>query len=103
MPPDPRPVQPSTVLARSRTLRAGSAGAAASATASLTVAPRGAVPEGRSGRRDGRIGEIVVHCQQVVGNKGDRPLLRTNSQKRVLQSLTTNDAIMTGSRLPESS
>ncbi len=27
--PDPRPVQPSTVLARSRTLRAGSAGAAA--------------------------------------------------------------------------
>ena len=28
MRPDPRPVQPSTVLARSRTLRAGSAGAA---------------------------------------------------------------------------
>ena len=51
--PDPRPVQPSTVLARSRTLRAGSADAAAFAAASLTAAARGALPEGRSGRRDG--------------------------------------------------
>jgi len=53
VPPDPRPVQSSTVLARSRTLRAGSAGAAAAA-ASLTAAARGALPEGRSGRRDDR-------------------------------------------------
>jgi hypothetical protein len=52
--PDPRLVQPSTVLALSRTLRAGSAGAAAFAAASLTAAARGALPEGRSGRRDGR-------------------------------------------------
>jgi hypothetical protein len=52
--PDPRPVQPSAVLALSRTLRAGSAGAAAFATASLTAAARGALPVGRSGRRDGR-------------------------------------------------
>ena len=37
-----------------RTLRAGSAGAAAFATASLTAAARGALPVGRSGRRDGR-------------------------------------------------
>jgi hypothetical protein len=44
--PDPRPVQPSTVLALSRTLRAGSAGAAAFAAASLTAAARGALPEG---------------------------------------------------------
>jgi hypothetical protein len=51
--PDPRPVQPSTVLALSRTLRAGSAGAAAFAAASLTAAARGALPKGRSGRRDG--------------------------------------------------
>jgi transposase-like protein len=50
--PDPRPVQPSTVLALSRTLRAGSAGFAA---ASLTAAARGAQPDGRSGRRDGPI------------------------------------------------
>jgi transposase-like protein len=55
VPPDPRPVQPSTVLARSRTLRAGSAGAAAFAPASLTAAARGRSAEGRSGRRDGRI------------------------------------------------
>ena len=55
MPPDPRPVQPSTVLARSRTLRAGCAGAAAFAAASLTAAARGALPRGRSGRRDGPI------------------------------------------------
>src|SRR5437762_636616 len=47
--PDPRPVQPSTVLALSRTLRAGSAGAAACAAASLTAAARGALPEARSG------------------------------------------------------
>ena len=53
MPPEPRPVQPSTVLALSRTLRAGSAGAAAVAAASLTAAARGALPDGRSGRRDG--------------------------------------------------
>ena len=54
VPPDPRPVQPSTVLAWSRTLRAGSAGAALAA-ASLTAAARGALPAGRSGRRDGHI------------------------------------------------
>ena len=53
MPPEPRPVQHSTVLALSRTLRAGSAGAAACAAASLTAAARGALPDGRSGRRDG--------------------------------------------------
>src|SRR6202040_2432604 len=46
--PDPRLVQPSTVLALSRTLRAGSAGAAAFAAASLTAAARGALPEGLS-------------------------------------------------------
>src|SRR5438132_12446924 len=40
----------STVLALSRTLCAGSADAAAS----LTAAARGALPGGRSGRRDGR-------------------------------------------------
>jgi hypothetical protein len=60
---DPRPVQPSPtgqarglkthVLALSRTLRAGSAGAAAFAATSLTAAARGALPDGRSGRRDG--------------------------------------------------
>src|SRR4051812_35793291 len=44
----------STVLARSRTLCAGSADVAAFAAASLTAAARGALPEGRSGRRDGR-------------------------------------------------
>src|SRR5260370_37486790 len=44
----------STVLALSRTLCAGSAGAAAFAAASLTAAARGALPGGRSGRRDGR-------------------------------------------------
>ncbi len=65
VPPDPRPVQPSPtgqargltthVLARSRTLRAGSADAAACAAASLTAAARGALPDGRPGRRDGRI------------------------------------------------
>src|SRR2546429_1739749 len=53
--PEPRPVQPSTVLAPSRTLRAGSAGAAACAAASLTAAARGALPDGGSGRRDGPI------------------------------------------------
>jgi hypothetical protein len=47
--PDLRPVQPSTVLARSRTLRAGSAGAADCAATSLTAAARGALPGGRSG------------------------------------------------------
>ena len=44
----------STVLALSRTLCAGFAGAAAFAAASLTAAARGALPGGRSGRRDGR-------------------------------------------------
>src|SRR6266481_5291820 len=44
----------STVLALSRTLCAGSAGAAAFAATSLTAAARGALPGGRSGRRDGR-------------------------------------------------
>jgi hypothetical protein len=52
--PDPRPVQPSTVLALSRTLRAGCAGGAAFGAASLTAAARGALPVGRSGRRDAR-------------------------------------------------
>ena len=46
--------QDSAVLALSRTLRAGFAGAAAVAAASLTAAARGALPEGRSGQRDGR-------------------------------------------------
>jgi hypothetical protein len=53
VPPDDRPVQPSTVLARSRALRAGFAGAAAVAATSLTAAARGALPEGRSERKDG--------------------------------------------------
>src|ERR1700730_14095018 len=44
----------STVLALSRTLCAGSADAAAFAPASLTGAAGGALPESRSGRRDGR-------------------------------------------------
>lgn len=44
----------STALAWSRTLRAASTGAAALAAASLTATARGALPEGRSGRRDGR-------------------------------------------------
>ena len=52
--PDRQPIQPSTVLALSRTLRAGCAGAAAFAATSLTAAARGALPDGRSGRRDGR-------------------------------------------------
>jgi hypothetical protein len=47
--PDRQPVQLSTVLALPRTLRAGSAGAAAVAAASLTAAARGALPDGRSG------------------------------------------------------
>jgi hypothetical protein len=51
--PDPGPVQPSTVLALSRTLRAGSAGAAAFAPASLTAAARGALPE--AGRDEGMV------------------------------------------------
>ena len=51
MRPDPRPVQPSTVLARSRTLRAGSAGAAAKAAASLTAAARGALPNRQVGTK----------------------------------------------------
>ena len=54
MPLDLRPFQPSTVPARSRTLRAGFAGAAAKTAASLTVAARGALSVGRSGRRDRR-------------------------------------------------
>ena len=49
MRPDPRPVQPSTVLARSRTLRAGSTGAALAA--SLTAAAPGALPEGQVGTK----------------------------------------------------
>jgi hypothetical protein len=52
--PDRRPVQPSTVLARPRTLCAGSAGAHRVRGASLTAAARGALPKGKSGRRDGR-------------------------------------------------
>ena len=49
--PDPRPVQLSTVLARSRTLRAGSTGAALAA--SLTAAAPGALPE--AGRGEGMV------------------------------------------------
>ena len=52
--PDLRAVQPGTVLARSGTRRAGFAGATAVAKASLTAAARGALPDARSGRRDGR-------------------------------------------------
>ena len=48
----PRSFRFSTVLALSRTLRAGSAGAALAA-ASLTATVRGALPESRSGRKDG--------------------------------------------------
>src|SRR3984893_1810321 len=44
----------SSVLALSRTVCAGSAGAAGFAATSLTAAARGALPGGRSGRRDGR-------------------------------------------------
>src|SRR5215469_8678613 len=51
--PDLRSVQPSTVLARSRTLRAGSAGAADCAATSLTAAARGALPE--AGRDEGMV------------------------------------------------
>jgi Transposase, Mutator family len=51
--PDPFSLAPCS-LALSRTLRGGSAGAAAVAAASLTAAAGGALPEGRSGRRDGR-------------------------------------------------
>src|SRR5207302_1214480 len=40
VPPEPRPVQPSTVLALSRTLRAGSAGAAAGAPADAALLKR---------------------------------------------------------------
>src|ERR1700682_6013774 len=47
------PGQASTVLALSRTLCAGSADAGAFAAASLTATARGALPGGRSGRRDG--------------------------------------------------
>ena len=51
MRPDPRPVQLSTVLARSRTLRAGSADAADCAAASLTAAARGALPASQVGTK----------------------------------------------------
>ena len=53
--PDPRPIQPSTVHALSRAQCGGGAGAAAFAAASSTAAVRGALPMGRSGRRDGPI------------------------------------------------
>jgi len=53
--PSSRSAERGAVLALSRTLRAGCAGAAACAPASLTAAARGALPEGRSGRRDGRL------------------------------------------------
>ena len=43
------------MLALSRTLRAGFAGAAAAPAASLTAAARGALPVGGSGRRDGAV------------------------------------------------
>src|SRR5262249_14315614 len=51
--PDLRPVQPSTGLARSRTLRAGSAADADWAATSLTAAARGALPE--AGRDEGMV------------------------------------------------
>ena len=53
MRPDPRPVQPRTVLAVSRTPSAGSAGDTAVAVASLTAAALGAVPE--AGRDEGMV------------------------------------------------
>ena len=53
--PDPRPIQPSTVHALSRAQCGGGAGAAAFAAASSTAAVRGALPMGRSGRRDARV------------------------------------------------
>ena len=103
MRPDPRLVQPSTVLALSRTLRAGSAGAAAFAAASLTAAARGALPEGRSGRRDGRFrsnkGMLLIdlnephhphhdqllnltHTTEMLGLR--QPQRRNNSEEQLL-------------------
>ena len=77
MPPDLRPVQSSAMLARSRTLRAGCAGAAAVAPASLTAAARCALPKGRSGRRDGHFrsnkGMLLIDL-----NIRQRPLYMTN-------------------------
>src|SRR5215472_11267319 len=57
----------STVLALSRTLCAGFAGAAAVRTASLTAAARGALPEGRLGQRDGRL-----RSNKGMGREGSR-------------------------------
>ena len=74
--PDPRPVQPSAVLALSRTLRAGSADAAASAAASLTATARGALPEGRSGRKDGPARSNKGMLLLIEPNQ--RPLAMTN-------------------------
>jgi hypothetical protein len=75
--PDPRPVQPGTVLAQSRTLRAGSAGAADCAAASLTAAARGALPSGRSGRRDGHF-PIEQRDTAIDLKTHQRPLYMTN-------------------------
>src|SRR5207248_2541270 len=81
--PDPRPVQPSTVLALSRTLRAGSAGAAAFAAASLTAAVRGALPEGRSGRRDVRFrsnkGMLLIDLNEPHHSHHDQLLNLTHT------------------------
>jgi hypothetical protein len=81
--PDPDPVQPSTVLALSRTLRAGSAGAAAFAAASLTAAARGALPEGRSGRRDGRFrsnkGMLLIDLNEPHLSRHDQLLNLTHT------------------------
>src|SRR5580692_7311876 len=81
--PDPDPVQPSTVLALSRTLRAGSAGAAAFAAASLTAAARGALPEGRSGRRDGRFrsnkGMLLIDLNEPHHPRHDQLLNLTHT------------------------
>ena len=72
--PDPRPVQPSTVLALSRTLRAGSAGAAAGAAASLTAAARGALPE--AGRDEGMvISDRTKGCSSSDLNEPPRPTM----------------------------
>jgi hypothetical protein len=68
--PDPRPVQPSTVLARSRTLRAGSAGAADCAATSLTAAARGALPGRQVGTwRNRGTGSVLV----PINANGARP------------------------------
>jgi hypothetical protein len=63
------------VLARSRTLRAGSADAADCTAASLTAAARGALPAGRSGRRDGLSIEqrdVAIDLKSALPKTADR-------------------------------